>query len=145
MKVRQATANDATRCAEISSIRTADELKGLLAQDDTEWLVLEDDGGIVVGVGIVHYWSWNKMAWIWDLTVDKQRRNRGHGKALLKGMLGAARKAGARVMMDFGTPNPNACSLIQLLVNNGFRICGTNDRWFADHKDATAVFYGYDL
>ena len=55
------------------------------------------------------------------------------------------KKAGARVMMDFGTPNPNACSLIQLLVNNGFRICGTNDRWFADHKNATAVFYGYDL
>jgi len=29
--------------------------------------------------------------------------------------------------------------------NNGFRICGTNDRWFADQKNATAVFYGYDL
>jgi len=30
-------------------------------------------------------------------------------------------------------------------VNNGFRICGSNDRWFADQKNATAVFYGYDL
>ena len=36
-------------------------------------------------------------------------------------------------------------SLVQLLINNGFRICGTNDRWFADQKNATAAFYGYDL
>jgi hypothetical protein len=32
-----------------------------------------------------------------------------------------------------------------LLINNVFRICGTNDRWFADQKNATAAFYGYDL
>jgi len=30
-------------------------------------------------------------------------------------------------------------------ATNGFRVCGTNDRWFPDQKDATAVFYGYDL
>jgi hypothetical protein len=60
-------------------------------------------------------------------------------------MLKAAKKAGARVMMDFGPPNPHVCSLTELLVNNSFRICGTNDRWFADQKNPTAVFYGYDL
>lgn len=144
MKVRPAKTNDAARCAEISPVRTAEELRRLLGQEDTQWLVLEDKGD-VVGVGILHYWAWNQMAWIWDLTVDEGRRGHGYGQALLKGMLRAAKKTGARVMMDFGTPNPNACSLIQLLVNNGFRICGTNDRWFADHKNATAVFYGYDL
>jgi hypothetical protein len=66
-------------------------------------------------------------------------------RALLKGMLKAAKKAGARVMMDVGTPNPHADSLTRLLVSNGFRICGSHDRWFADQKNATAVFYGYDL
>jgi hypothetical protein len=30
-------------------------------------------------------------------------------------------------------------------VHNRFRICGSNDRWFADQKNATAVFYGYGL
>jgi len=144
VKVRPATTSDAARCAEISPVRTAEELRKLLGQEDTQWLVLEDSGD-VVGVGILHYWAWNQMAWIWDLTVDEGQRGKGYGQALLKGMVRAAKKAGARVLMDFGTPNPNACSLIQLLVNNGFRICGTNDRWFADHKNATAVFYGYDL
>ncbi len=145
MKIRRAKASDAARCAKISCVRTAEELKKLLRRDDTQWLVIEDDGRTVVGLGIINFWAWNKMAWIWDLWVEEAERGKGYGSAMLKGMLRAAKKGGARVMMDFGTPNPHACSLVQLLINNGFRICGTNDRWFADQKNATAVFYGHDL
>jgi len=145
VKIRRAKASDAARCAKISLVRTAEELKKLLKQDDAEWLVLEDDSGVVVGLGIIHFWAWNKMAWIWDLTVDEAEREKGYGTALLKGMLKAAKRGGARVMMEIGTPNPRAWPLTELLINNGFRICGTNDRWFADHKNPTAVFYGYDL
>ncbi len=145
MKIRRAKASDAARCAKISCVRTAEELKKLLRRDDTQWLVIEDDGGTVVGLGIINFWAWNKMAWIWDLWVDETERGKGYGTALLKGMLKAAKRGGARVMMDVGTPNPHASSLSTLLVNNGFRICGSNDRWFADPKNATAVFYGYDL
>ena len=145
MKIRRAKASDAARCAKFSCVRTAEELKKLLKQDNTQWLVLEDDSGAVVGLGIINFWAWNKVAWIWDLWVDRSERGKGYGTALLKGMLKAAKKGGARVMMDFGTPTPRDCSLVQLLINNGFRICGTNDRWFADQKNATAVFYGYDL
>ena len=145
MKVRPAKASDADRCAQISFVRPAEELKKLLKQADAEWLVLEDDSETVVGLGIINYWNWNKMAWIWDLTVAEKERGNGYGCALLKGMIQAARKAEFKVLMDFGTPNPRDCSLSQLLVYNGFRICGTNDRWFANHKNPTAVFYGYDL
>lgn len=144
MKIRQAKAGDAVRCARISPVRTADELKKLLKQNETKWLVIEDDSGKLVGLGIINFWAWNKMAWIWDLWVDKSERGKGYGTALLKGMLKAAKKGGARVMMDVGPPNPHDCSLAELLVYNGFRVCGMNDRWF-DHKYPTAVFYGYDL
>ena len=145
MKVRSAKASDAVRCAQISFVRSAEELKKLLKQADAEWLVLEDDKGTVVGLGILNYWDWNKMAWIWDLTVAESERGKGYGSTLLKGMIQATKKAGSKVLMDFGPPNPQDCSLSQLLVFNGFRICGTNDRWFANHKNPTAVFYGYDL
>ena len=145
MKIRQAKASDAVRCSRISPVRTADELKKLLKQDDTQWLVIEDDSGKVVGLGIINFWAWNKMAWIWDLWVDKSERGKGYGTSLLKGMLQAAKRSGARVMMDVGPPNPHDCSLAELLVYNGFRVCGMNDRWFADQKNGTAVFYGYDL
>ncbi|MCP4257981.1 MAG: GNAT family N-acetyltransferase [Planctomycetes bacterium] len=145
MKIRQAKASDATRCAEFSCVRTAEELRELLKRGETQWLVIEDDNGVVVGLGIINFWAWNKMAWIWDLWVDKSERGKGYGSALLKGMLKATKKGGARVMMHFGPPNPHDCSLCELLVNNGFRVCGMNDRWFGDQKNPTAVFYGYDL
>ena len=58
-----------------------------------EWLVLEDDDGTVVGLGILNYWDWNKMAWIWDLTVAEDQRGKGYGGTLLKGMIKAAKQA----------------------------------------------------
>ncbi len=143
MKVRAARANDARRCGQISHIRSVKELKDLLRQADTEWLVMEDSAGKVIGVGIIHLWQWNKVAWVWDLTIEEKERNKGYGRALLKGMIRAASKKGARVLMDFGTAKP--CELCELYMKNGFRVCGTNDRWLACDKDATAVFYGYDL
>jgi hypothetical protein len=33
----------------------------------------------VVGLGIIHFWAWNKMAWIWDLWVDQSERGKGYG------------------------------------------------------------------
>ena len=97
MKIRRAKASDAARCAEFSCVRTAEELKRLLKQSDTQWLGIEDANRVVVGLGIINFWAWNKMAWIWDLWVDKSERGKGYGTALLKGMLRAAKKGGARI------------------------------------------------
>jgi GNAT superfamily N-acetyltransferase len=143
MKVRPARSADAQRCAEISSIRSAEELRKLLDQPDVRWLVIESDAGIVVGIGIIHFWVWNKVAWVWDLTIAEKERGKGYGRNLLKGMIEAARKMGARVLMDFEFAKGS--QLADLYLKSGFRICGTNDRWFACDKDSTAVFYGYDL
>lgn len=143
MKVRPAKAKDAQRCAEISSIRSAEELRSLLGQSDVTWLVMENDAGIVVGIGIIHLWDWNKVAWVWDLTIEEKERGKGYGRNLLKGMIEAARQMGARVLMDFEFAKGS--QLADLYLKSGFRICGTNDRWFASDKDSTAVFYGYDL
>ena len=143
MNVRAATTRDAKRCAEISRMRSPSELKQLLGRSDVRWLVIENDAGKVVGIGIIHFWAWNKVAWVWDLTIDEKERNKGHGRALLKGMIGAAREMGARVLMDFDSTKQTP--LVDLFLKTGFRICGTNDRWFACDKDSSAVFYGYDL
>lgn len=143
MKVRPAKAEDAQRCGEISPIRSPEELRNLLGQSDVRWLVIENDVGIVVGIGIIHLWDWNKVAWVWDLTIDEKERGKGCGTALLEGMIEAACQMGARVLMDFDSTR--ASPLAGLYLKNGFRICGTNDRWFACDRDSTAVFYGYDL
>lgn len=143
MKIRPARAEDAQRCAEISPIRSPEELRSLLGQSDARWLVIEDDAGSVVGIGIIHLWPWNKVAWVWDLTIEEKERGKGYGRTLLKGMIETARQMRARVLMDFEPPKGSP--LADLYLKNGFRICGTNDRWFACDKDSTAVFYGYDL
>lgn len=143
MTVRPATAGDAQRCAEISALRPANELEALLDQSDVQWLVIESDEGTVVGIGIIHFWPATGVAWVWDLTIEEKERGRGYGRGLLRGMISAAREMGARVLMDFETTKTTPLS--SLYLKTGFRICGTNDRWFAADKDATAAFYGYDL
>ncbi|MFC1735712.1 GNAT family N-acetyltransferase, partial [Candidatus Hydrogenedentota bacterium] len=143
MKVRKAAPADAEQCAEISPMRPAGELENLLTHPNVKWVVLENDEGVVIGTGIIHLWPWNKMAWVWDLTIEKKERGKGKGAILLEGMIAAAREMGARVLMDVELPRQT--SLVRLYLENGFRVCGTNDRWFACDKDATAVFYGYDL
>jgi GNAT superfamily N-acetyltransferase len=142
-KVRHASRKDAACCAEISPLRTAEQLTDLLRDPDVGWLVVEDDEDIVVGVGIIQIWRWSKVAWVWDLTVDKKVRGKGYGRTLLKGMIEEARRRGAKVLMDFD--HPSQSPLTDLYAKTGFRICGTNDRWFPNEKDTTATFYGYDL
>ena len=53
-------------------------------------------------------------------------------------MIDASRQMGARVLMNFDSPKHN--NLVDLYLHNGLRICGTNDRWFPDPKNPTAVF-----
>ena len=143
MIVRAAKPEDATRCAQISPNRPPDELKALLAQADVRWLVVEDDASKIVGIGIINLWRWNGVAWVWDLRVDESERGRGYGTALLKGMIEAAREMGAKVLMDF--EGLRQSDLSRLYLNNGFRICGTNDRMFPLVKDSSGIYYGYDL
>lgn len=143
MRVRAARTEDAQRCSEISEIRSADELRRLSPRHDVRWLVIENRDGIIEGTALVHLWAWNQIAWVWDLTIDERERGQGYGMALLKGIIAAARQMGGRVLMDFEPSRPS--TLARLYVHSGFRICGTNDRWFASDKDSTAVFYGYDL
>ena len=55
-----AAAEDAARCSEISHIRSADELRGILSQPDAKWLVIENSDSAVVG--IVQIWPWSKAS-----------------------------------------------------------------------------------
>ncbi|MHC4913557.1 MAG: GNAT family N-acetyltransferase, partial [Planctomycetota bacterium] len=99
MNIRIAKPEDAQRCSEISGIRTADELVSLLDKPDVRWLVIENENMAVVGIGIIHLSAWNKVAWVWDLTIEEKEREKGYGTALLKGMIKEARQMGGLVLM----------------------------------------------
>ncbi len=97
----------------------------------------------MVGIGIVHLWRWNGVAWVWDLRIDEKERRKGYGTALLKGMIQAAREVGGKVLMDF--EGCRVAELGMLYVKNGFRVCGVNDRMWPRAKDSTGIYYGFDL
>lgn len=62
------------------------------------FFVAEEDGEIV-GFSRMHFYKWNKSAYVISLLVDIGYRRRGIGSLLLKAMEDFARENGARVIM----------------------------------------------
>lgn len=141
--VRPARAEDAAICASITATgRDAAAFEAAIDSEGEAWVVLEAADGEVVGVAGCQIWRWNKVAWIMDLSVRRDRRGHGQGKVLLEALLGAARGQGALVLMDF---EPQGGALIEFYLQNGFRICGFCDRYFPGTDDPSVVFLSQDL
>ena len=108
--------------------------------------VIERDTGLLIGTVTFNHVDFHHLTAAISFVIGHpEARGKGYGTALLRAMIKTAKQMGARVLMDFGTDKPAKCSLVQLQLRNGFRVCGMNDRWFANQKNSTAVFYGYDL
>lgn len=142
-EVRPAVAADAAVCASITATgRDAEAFRAAFESDSEAWIVLEDNDAGVVGVAGAQIWRWNKVAWIMDLSIRRDRRGQGRGRILLDGLLEAARAKGALVLMDF---EPQSGALIEFYLQNGFRICGFNDRYLPGTEDPSVVFLAHDL
>ncbi|MEM1563385.1 MAG: GNAT family N-acetyltransferase [Candidatus Bathyarchaeia archaeon] len=97
------------------------------------FLVAEEDGEIV-GFSRVHFYRWNRSAYVISLLVDVDYRRRRIGSLLLKVMEDFAGENGARVIM-FDTAIDNIPAL-NLYLKNGFKICGCNEKLYDDAKTA---------
>ncbi|MEM0007339.1 MAG: GNAT family N-acetyltransferase [Candidatus Bathyarchaeia archaeon] len=104
------------------------------------FFVAEEDGKIV-GFSRVHFYRWNKSAYVINLLVDAGYRRRGIGSLLLKAMEDFAREKGARVLM-FDTAIDNIPAL-NLYLKNGFKICGYNGKLY--ENDKTALYLAKEL
>ncbi|MEM1551947.1 MAG: GNAT family N-acetyltransferase [Candidatus Bathyarchaeia archaeon] len=104
------------------------------------FFVAEEDGKIV-GFSRVHFYRWNKSAYVINLLVDAGYRRRGIGSLLLKAMEDFAREKGARVLM-FDTAIDNIPAL-NLYLKNGFKICGYNEKLY--ENDKTALYLAKEL
>jgi ribosomal-protein-alanine N-acetyltransferase len=105
-----------------------------------QFFVAEEEGKIV-GFSRVHFYRWNKSAYVINLLVDAGYRRRGIGSLLLRTMEEFARENGARVIM-FDTAIDNIPAL-NLYFKNGFKICGYNEKLYDDAK--TALYLAKDL
>ncbi|MEM3566469.1 MAG: GNAT family N-acetyltransferase [Candidatus Bathyarchaeia archaeon] len=100
-----------------------------------------EESGEIVGFSRVHFYRWNKSAYVISLLVDAGYRRRGIGSLLLKAMEDFARENGARVLM-FDTAIDNIPAL-NLYLKNGFRICGYNEKLYDNAK--TALYLAKEL
>jgi len=100
-----------------------------------------EGNGEIVGFGSVHFYRWNRSAYVINLLVDIDYRRRGMGSLLLKTMEDFARENGARVIM-FDTAIDNIPAL-NLYFKNGFKICGYNEKLYDNAK--TALYLAKEL
>lgn len=141
--VRPARDADAEICAGITATgRTPAAFVAGFTSDAESWVVLEGESGEVIGVAGCQVWRWNRVAWVMDLSVRRDRRGHGHGRILLEALIDAARRSGALVLMDF---EPQRGDLIEFYLSHGFRICGFCDRYLPGTEDPSVVFLGRDL
>jgi len=99
-------------------------------------------GSEVIGFAHMQVWSWNRVAWLGDVLVAADYRNRGIGKALTRRMEQRAREFGCLVLMDHPPANHRA---VQFYLSQGFRICGYNDRFYPGSEETTALFVCKEL
>jgi len=100
-----------------------------------------EENGIIVGFARVHFYRWNRSAYVINLLVDADYRRRGIGSLLLKTMEEFAGENGARVIM-FDTAIDNIPAL-NLYFKNGFKICGYNEKLYDNAK--TALYLAKEL
>jgi len=108
--------------------------------EEYKLFVAEEDDKIV-GFSRVHFYKWNRSAYVINLLVDMGYRRRGIGTLLLKIMEEFAKEKKARVLM-FDTAVDNIPAL-NLYLKSGFRICGYNDKLYESEK--TAVYLAKEL
>jgi ribosomal protein S18 acetylase RimI-like enzyme len=108
--------------------------------EEYKLFVAEQDDKIV-GFSRVHFYKWNRSAYVINLLVDMGYRRRGIGTLLLKIMEEFAKEKKARVLM-FDTAVDNIPAL-NLYLKSGFRICGYNDKLYESEK--TAVYLAKEL
>lgn len=140
---RPARPDDAAACAQITATgRDTAAFERAIASDLEAWVVLDDDNGLPIGVAGCQLWCWNKVAWVMDLSIRRDRRGHGQGRLLLDALLAAARALGALVLMDF---EPQGGQMTEFYLQNDFRICGFCDRYLPGTEDPSVVFLARDL
>lgn len=79
------------------------ELKDLILDPDVDFFVARDEGRIV-GMGAIYFIRkvGNNKCYMEDLIVDEGHRSKGIGGKLIRELIEAARKRGARTL-EFGT------------------------------------------
>ncbi|WP_132998999.1 ribosomal protein S18-alanine N-acetyltransferase [Luteimonas arsenica] len=105
------------------------------------WVLME--GGAYIGHGVLSVAA--DEAHVLNVCIDPARQGRGHGRALLRAMVEAARGRGAcRVFLEVRPSNPAAFALYQ---DEGFNEIGRRPRYYPadNHTREDAIVMAMEL
>jgi len=99
------------------------------------------EGGSVYGYVALTAWTEHGIAWVSDLVVDRPRRRRGIGTALLQAAARWGRNHNLmRLVIEIQTKNYPA---IRFCRSRGLAFCGYNDHYWPSQD--IALFFGESL
>ena len=108
---------------------TVDGLRDALQKHTDAFFVAEVDGALA-GYEMIAKPRWTDAAEITDVAVDRPARRSGAGRALIDAAVAWARERNLRAL--WVEPQGEAGGTIDFYLKLGFRISGTNDRWYTN-------------
>ena len=114
---------------------TVDGLHQTLEEHTDAFFVAELDATIT-GYLMIIMPRWTDAAEITDVAVDRPARRSGAGRALIDAAVAWARERNLRAL--WVEPQGEAGGVINFYLKLGFRISGTNDRWYTNTDDTAA-------
>lgn len=113
-----------------------------IIQGKNDYFYVAWEGKKIIGFSGFHHYHWNNSAFVIDIFIHPDFRQRGYGRLLLAKVIREAKKGGARTIM---AEAPSLNPVLSLYLKSGFRICGFNDRYYNNSGREIAIFLARDF
>ena len=143
MSITKAILNDLSEIEKLNEkyFKEIRDFKKIIEGKNDLFFVIKEDKKII-GFGGIHVFHWNNTARIIDIFIHPDYRRKGFGNMMLSKIKKEAKVSGVRTII---AEAPSLNSVLIVYLKNHFRICGFNDRYYANDGKEIAIFLSYDL
>lgn len=144
MKIRKAAISDLPSVIQICkkyNFEPSRNWKELFSSRNTEIFLLLENEKIIGLTGLIHN-DWNGTLQVLNIFIVPSYRRKGLGAAVIKFLIGKAKKTRYRCLIAEAPSLSHAAALYKKL---GFRKCGYNDRYYSNRGREIALWMSFDL
>lgn len=143
MNILKATMKDLSEIEKLNDMYFHEirDFKKVIEGKDDYFFVGKNDSQ-VVGFSGLHVFRWNNTARIIDIFIHPNNRREGNATEFLKKIKKEAKKLGVRAII---AEAPSFNPVLTFYLQNGFRVCGFNDRYYSNNGKEMAIFLSFDI
>lgn len=143
MKIVKATIKDLPAINKLNKkyFHEIRDFKRIIESPD-DYFYVGISGKDVVAFSGFHLHHWNNSAFVIDIFVRPDLRRKGYGSQLIKKVIQRAKSQKVRTLI---AEAPAANAVLEVYLQNGFRICGFNDRYYDNLGKEIAIFLSRDF